>query len=570
MWKNLHCLSLLLTCIFLYFFSPLDLQAQDEMPAEDSYTLESPYHTVYTFLDNLQSDNFNPAIAARTLNAEGYSAKEKEDLAVKLQQILDGKGLLVDLDELPRNPDYKDTTANNQERYTLFASMPKIYLEKEGNVWLFSSKTVSSIAQIHREVYPFGLDMLLEMIPKGANQKFLGLSLWQYIGILILAVLAFVLHRLLTYFFGVVLLRFTSRIGRKDIGQKLVQPVARPASLLVLFATLTAIVPVLGLPVGFNRFILLVFNISIPVFVIVIAMNLVDFVSNYLIRAAERTESTLDDQLIPLAKKSLKIIIVILGIIYILQSLEFNITALLTGLSIGTLAFALAAQDTIKNLFGSVTIFLDRPFQVGDWITASGIDGTVEEVGFRSTRVRTFYNSLIYVPNGKLADMVIDNMGLRQYRRFRTTLAITYDTPPELINAFVDGIRQIIQEHPDTRKDYYHVYLNSFGAASLDVLFYAFFSVPDWAAELKARHEVMMAIIRLAKQLGVRFAFPTQTIHIEDLPGQQSLTPQYPQEELKPKHLNEKVDMFISDYYSRPRKVSPYLGKDSGINEDDS
>ena len=138
-------------------------------------------------------------------------------------------------------------------------------------------------------------------------------------------------------------------------------------------------------------------------------------------------------------------------------------------LSIGGLAFALAAQDTIKNFFGSLMIFVDKPFQVGQWITAPGIDGTVEEVGLRSTRIRTFSNSLIYVPNGKLADATIDNHGLRAYRRFSTQLAITYDTPPELIEVFVEGLRKIVLDHPTTWKDNFHIYMNDLNSHSLDI-----------------------------------------------------------------------------------------------------
>ncbi|MDH5610267.1 MAG: mechanosensitive ion channel family protein, partial [Cyclobacteriaceae bacterium] len=201
---------------------------------------------------------------------------------------------------------------------------------------------------------------------------------------------------------------------------------------------------------------------------------------------------------------------------------------LLTGLSIGGLAFALAAQDTIKNFFGSLMIFIDKPFQIGDWITSGDIDGTVEEVGFRSSRVRTFRNSVMYVPNGKMADSLIDNHGLRQYRRFFTQIAITYDTPPELIDGFVEGLRKIVLSHPDTRKDYYNVFLNDLGPSSLNIMFYIFFEVPDWTAELKARHEVLLEIIRFAKQLGVHFAFPTQTLHVENFPGQPSLSPLFP------------------------------------------
>jgi MscS family membrane protein len=207
------------------------------------------------------------------------------------------------------------------------------------------------------------------------------------------------------------------------------------------------------------------------------------------------------------------------------------------------LALALAAQDTIKNLFGSIMIFVDRPFQIGDWINFDGKDGTVEEVGFRSTRVRTFANSVISVPNGRIADMTVDNLGLRTYRRFTTSITITYDTPPALITAFVEGLRQIVANHPDTRKDYYHVYVNNLGSHSIDILFYIFFAVPGWPEELKARHEIILQSIELAETLGVRFAFPTQTIHMEDLPGQQTLSPQY---DTDPERMRAKIAAFIA------------------------
>jgi len=231
--------------------------------------------------------------------------------------------------------------------------------------------------------------------------------------------------------------------------------------------------------------------------------------------------------LVPLLRKTLKTFVIIIGTLFILDNLNIPILPLLTGLSIGGLAFALAAQDTIKNFFGSVMIFIDKPFQVGDWITTNNVDGTVEEVGFRSSRIRTFRNSLIYVPNGKLADNTIDNHGLRKYRRFYTQIAITYDTPPDLIEVFVKGLREIVENHPHTWKENYHVYFNDMAASSLNIMFYIFFKVPSWGQELNARHEVLMSIMKLGNEIGINFAFPTQTLHIENLPGQPSLSPSY-------------------------------------------
>ncbi|MEX2590308.1 MAG: mechanosensitive ion channel domain-containing protein, partial [Chitinophagales bacterium] len=173
-----------------------------------------------------------------------------------------------------------------------------------------------------------------------------------------------------------------------------------------------------------------------------------------------------------------------------------------------------------------------------------GVDGTVEEVGFRSTRVRTFANSLVSVPNGRISDMTVDNFGLRRYRRFSTTIAITYDTPPDMIEAYVKGLREIIAQHPKTWKGFYEVQLNGMGSHSLDILFYTFFDVLTWSEEIKARHELLISIIKLAETLRIRFAFPTQTLHMEEFPEKKSLTPKY---EESPDEINKRVAAFLKE-----------------------
>jgi MscS family membrane protein len=131
------------------------------------------------------------------------------------------------------------------------------------------------------------------------------------------------------------------------------------------------------------------------------------------------------------------------------------------------------------------------------------------------------------VPNGKLADATIDNHGLRQYRRFFMHIALTYDTPPDLIEVFVQGLRKIVEKHPKTRKDFYIIEFNEMGDFSLKIMFYIFFAVPTWPEELRARHEILIEVVRLAEKLGVRFAFPTSTLHMETFPDKNSLTPKY-------------------------------------------
>jgi MscS family membrane protein len=244
------------------------------------------------------------------------------------------------------------------------------------------------------------------------------------------------------------------------------------------------------------------------------AYRTIDVVSGVLARRAAATETLYDDMLVPLVRKTGKVFVVAAGLLTVAQVIGSDLNALLASVGIGGLALALAAQDTVSNFFGSLTVFIDRPFKVGDWVVIGDVEGTVEEVGFRSTRVRTFYNSLITLPNSNLIKAAVDNLGDRTYRRWSTRLGIAYSTPPELIDAFCEGIRELVQRHPYTRKDYFHVYFNEFGSDSLQVLLYVFFETPDWATELRERHRLAVDILRLAADLGVEFAFPTQTVFV--------------------------------------------------------
>jgi MscS family membrane protein len=417
---------------------------------------------------------------------------------------------------------------SGKNRYILTASHPELFLSRaENGRWYYSDKTAQAIPKLHREVYPFGTHKLLTWLPQLGTNQVLGLYTWQLATILIIILLAFLIHKVLSYIFGKGLISLLHRMGYAQVAEKFILPIVRPISLLAVFSLVMTLVPLVQLQPEINHWVVLVLKAALPFLATVVFYRLVDLVGIYMNRFAERTESTLDDQLVPLVRKALRTFVVVVGALFILDNLNFDVTAFLAGLSIGGLAFALAAQDTIKNFFGSLMIFVDKPFQIGDWITSGEIDGSVEEVGFRSTRIRTFRNSVTYVPNGTLADSVVDNHGLRQYRRFYTKLALTYDTPPRLVELFVEGLKEIVKSHPATRKDYYEIHLNELGAHSLDVMFYIFFTVPSWSEELKARHQILLQIMQLAETLGVRFAFPTQTLHMETLPGQASLTPEY-------------------------------------------
>ena len=509
--------------IFTFFCSFHLLSAQQgSLPGK----FTSPYDVIYNHLKYLQEDSYQPDQAAKSLYAGDLSAEELEKLAVELIQFYDGTGSFVYLDEVPRNVDYYDSLIN-KSRYTPFPDYPDVYVEKYGDQWLYSKRTVQEIDRLHKSVYPFGTDKLLNLLPKLGSKKYLGLHLWQLIGIFIIILISYALHKVLTFIFKNLLVKLLNKYGKVELANQYLLPVAKPFSLFIVILVVSVLVPVVQLPINIATYLIRGLDAILPLVATIFFYKLVDVFSAYLEKAAKKSANTLDDQLVPLARKALKTFVIIIGIFAILKGLRFDIIPLLTGLSIGGFAFALAAQDTLKNFFGSLMIFIDKPFQIGDWITSGNIDGTVEEVGFRSTRIRTFRDSVLYVPNSVIADSTVDNHGLRKYRRFYTKLSITYDTPTDLIETFVEGVRKIVLDHPETRKDNYNIFLNEYEAHSLDIMLYVFFHVPTWNDELRCRQEIMLEINKLAEHLGVRFAFPTQTLFVEEFPGKGSLTPDY-------------------------------------------
>ena len=310
------------------------------------------------------------------------------------------------------------------------------------------------------------------------------------------------------------LARKDSHLGDTDADKLAERKVWKPIGLLAQAATWYYGSWVIGFPPGLMKVLAVGLKLFTVFAAIWTAFRIIDWIAGFIAHKTLGTKTKFDDLLVPLIQKCLKIFAVCTGIIFFADVFDLEITAVVGGLGLGGAALAFASQDTLSNLFGSLTVLADRPFEIGDWIVSDGVEGTVENVGMRSTRVRTFYNSLITLPNSRLTTSVVDNMGRRQFRRFNTSIGVQYDTTPEQIEAFCEGIREIIRRHPYTRKDYFQVYLNGFGASSVDILLYMFFECTDWPTELRERHRLLIDVMKLAKKLDVQFAFPTQTLHM--------------------------------------------------------
>ncbi len=346
--------------------------------------------------------------------------------------------------------------------------------------------------------------------------KPLYLENWQWLGLFLVILFGMIVSRIVTFFLSRGLRRWFNE-AKIHLDSKLEKEFARPIRIALMAWFWLLGLHVLQLPLNALE-ILRIAAIGVTTVGAIWALyKLIDIGGAYMAKRASKTDNKFDDLFVPIVIRSLKITLIILGLVTISQQQDrWDLSAILTGLGLGGLAFALAAKDVVANFFGSMTIIVDRPFELGDWVTIGDVDGNVESVGIRSTRIRTFYNSLITVPNADVVNSAIDNWGKRKYRRIKTNLSITYDTPPEKIEAFCEAIRELIRQHPYTRKDYFHVYLNQFSASSLDVLLYCFLETPEWNTELRERHRLFLDILRVAKELGVEFAFPTQTLFMRE------------------------------------------------------
>lgn len=526
--------------LLFFIFLSTSLIAQQNVKVD----LSNPNATIFTHWYFLQQNSYEPEKAAATIY--GFEGEEAIEIAIKLQQIFVGKGLKIDFTKVPNDSLYIDSTRIlNKNRFVLFPmQMPNIYVEKIGNSWYFSPETTGEINEIWSDVFPWYTEKLLEIIPEFGHRSFLTIELWQYLGFILLVlcctILFYVIDKIV-YFILRKIQYWIVHYKNENINIAL-KKLARPIVFLILMEFVKMVLPSLFLSLDLSNILFLGINIMVTVFWIYVFLKLVKVVMCIYGEYAETTESKLDDQLIPVLNNFLSGLVVFIGFLKLLTILGVDPVTVVAGASIGGLAVALASQDTVKNLIGTVMIFLDKPFHIGDWIEAGVVAGTVEKVGFRSTRVRAADTSIFQIPNSALAEMVVNNKGLRAFRRYQTNLGIRYDTPPDLIEAFVVGIRKVIEYDPGTRDDAFNVEFIGFGDSSLLILLNVYFVDLDWNLEQASKHKLHMAILKLAAEMGVEFAFPSTTVMIEQFPEKKSSSVKYSVDEKRIKQIIDDIN----------------------------
>ena len=281
--------------------------------------------------------------------------------------------------------------------------------------------------------------------------------------------------------------------------------------------------------VGFHLFFLLIFketdsvknilNTLVVYTVFWAILSIVDALRSVVYGITEKFNHDLSKEMGNFILAILKILIMGVGLGAMLQVWGINVTALVASLGIGGLAFALAAKDTAANLFGSFSLLADKSIRIGEWIKVKGVEGTVETIGMRTTKIRSFQKSLITVPNHIVANNPIENFSRRGIRRIKMHIGLTYATSSEQIVQITEAIKAMLEQHEGiSHEDSLMVNFDSFGDSALNIFIYTFTKTANWAKYLETREDIHLKIMKIIEENGSSFAFPSQSIYVEQIP----------------------------------------------------
>lgn len=350
-------------------------------------------------------------------------------------------------------------------------------------------------------------------LPNWARAHLAGVAAWQWLGLSV----GFLVGAL----FILASVRLARRLAERTEGELRLHWRALPVPLAIILVA-ALLVPLLCavLRIGGVTRVVIAFAQTTTFFLSAAWLSIMGLIilGDVVVASEHLKRSNLDNQLIRLGVRFIGAMCAIAFLIQGADELGFPAYSVLAGLGVGGLAVALAARDRIANLLGSLLIMFEKPFRIGHYIKVGGNEGTVEDVGFRSTRIRSPDNSLISIPNNTVVNTTVENLSLRAMRRQRFFLQITYDTPREKVAALVAGIRHLILDHPLTNKTNFQVRFNNFSESSLDILVLFYLDVQDFGAELDERETILLRVMDIVSEMEIEFAFPTRTLQIEATP----------------------------------------------------
>ena len=371
-------------------------------------------------------------------------------------------------------------------------------LSNEGGIGDFSTFKKDTLAKLS-EVFQIDI---------GENS---GARLLWSLGIILLT---FIARKAVGYLFENWLRRIAAKTSW-EIDDRMIPAMRGPMSWFVFVLGMFVALTVLSFSPEWDKAIVLGFKAATMTVVFWGLLRVVDVLAETMTRLAKDRNSNVHG-FIPLIQKAVRTFLFVIAVILVVQNLGYSVSSLLAGLGIGGLAVALAAQETLGNFFGSISLVADRPFKVGDWIQVGNkVDGNVEEIGMRSTKVRTWSKSLMSIPNKVLASEIIENWSKMPKRRVKQYIAVTYSTPADTMHDLVEDIRQLLREDEGVQQDFILVNFTDFAESSLQILVYYFTSTTAWLKYMDIRQRINIKIMKAIEARGASMAFPTRSLQFE-------------------------------------------------------
>lgn len=478
---------------------------------------ETPRSAVRAYLEACNAGDYEAA--AKFLELPPRARENGPEVARELKVVLD-QTLWFDLDALNDEPAGTRDDGLSADRELVgeieAAGGPVAVVLRRARVgdetnWRFSSATLAELPALYDQ-YGYGLaghylpSWLLERGP-------LGLGLWQWIGLLGLVLVA----GLAAWLFAMVAVLATRPLLRRlrGDGETAATPALGPLRLLIGILAFRAGAYLLHLPLNVRAIATAIESVLTILAFAWVALRIADVgaevVQSRMLRRGQSGVTTL----LPAGRKTVKALIVLVAAIATLNSFGFNVTALLAGLGVGGIAIALAAQKSLENLFGAVTLFGDRPVRVGDFCRFGDRLGTVEEIGMRSTRVRTLDRTVVSIPNAEFSSLQLENFAERDRIWYRPVLGLRYETTPDQLRYILVEIRKLLYAHPKVDSQDARVRFTSFGAYSLDLEVFAYVRMTDFGEYLGVAEDLNLRIMDIVAEAGSGFAFPSQTTYLE-------------------------------------------------------
>jgi MscS family membrane protein len=503
---------------------PVDVEEEGPYVYADPLERDTPRGVLRGFLDATRGGDWETAARYLDLSQlpEAERAAQGPALARQLKRVLD-RGLWVDLEGLSDDPEGDTGEEGVGRRRDLVGAIPlagggrvdvqvERVTEDGERVWKIAAATVERVPALYAEL---GYGAFEEWLPDPFfDWSFAEIQLWQWIGLVALVVAAWAVSWLLVR----AAMRIIQPLARRSvttIDDQLMENGAAPLRFLFGLGLFTLGVVALRLSVPAEAFLLDAVQALVVVAIVYLAFRLVDIFSRWSQdRLLDRGQVAAVGML-PLARKTAKVFLAALGLLAVLQNVGVNVTALIAGLGVGGLAIALAAQKSIENLFGGMTLVVDQPVRVGDFCRFGDQVGTVEAVGLRSTRLRTLDRTVVTIPNAQFSEMKLETFAARDKIRMIFKIGLRYETTPDQVRWILVELRKLLYAHPRVHEDPARIRFVGFGAYSLDLEVFAYAVTDDFNEFLAIQEDVLLRIMDVVEASGSGFAFPSQTLYME-------------------------------------------------------